>query len=623
MNSDTDRAIRSLSRRNWLKVTGAGVAAGLAGCSSKSTDDSTTGDGSNDGTNGNGNGNDNTGGNDGGGTPKDAWYTIPASSDVARKDTGFNPFNPQSKAIALQSTMEQNLMELDTKKNEFLPRIVKDVKIDGTTMTATLSDKYGWSNGKPITAKDLETQFTLYINNDYSVGDFVKEVTAKDDKTAEFTLTGEANPTILKQRVFLSLLELPHQVFGDYAKRYKNAGNDDEKKKITKDLQGFEISFDSNTDKIITSGPVKFSDVNNKRVAMTPNKHHPHGKDINYKGVEFLWVKDSSTAKSLLKSNNIDTYEESLSTSFISSLKSEKEVWKVSQYGGNSIDFYLQDDLYDDASVRQAFNYILNQKQMVKATGYPLNTVKYYAGSPDQVIENYIPKDTLAKFPSYEQNFDKASKLLKEAGFTKNGKKWMTPGGKEWKPAVGIASGSNVRIKETKVAQEQFRNFGVKLQMNIKDSSEYWKSVRERDYRIGTYAWGDRGHRHPYFDYDYMWIGHTYNDQDEAWNGLDHKVKVPGTVGKPNSKEETWNIRKMASELGTTQSDKRQKELITKLAWMYNQYLPKLPIDQSTVSVVMTRDDWQFPSKEAYAGSRSADGAQPLLREGKLRAKTK
>lgn len=614
--------IESIRRRQLLKSAGASaLIAGLAGCSGSDDPATTTGDETTDDSDGESN-TDTSDEESSGGEPMDSVFTNRITPDLSRKQIGFNEFDPDSKSIQVQSTMAELLMGLDTKNNEFLPRIVESAEIDGTTMTATVSDEYGWSDGTPITAKDLETHFTLQIAHDYSVTNFVEEVTAVDEKTVEFALTAEANPEILKQQVLVSQLNYGHDVFGEYAQKFKEASSDEEIEAVQKELQELPIKLDENIDQLVTTGPVAFSSENNKRIVMEPNEHHPNGDAINFDGVEFLWAKDQSALQSMLKSDRLDTLSGKLSNSYLGSLPDHHEVWTHPQQGGNSIDFYLQDDLYGDMRVRQAFNYIIDQNLMARASDYASEPVKYFAGTPDYIAENYIPEDKLSQFSTYEPDHEKAASLLEDAGFSQDGDTWLTPDGETWKPKIGIASGSSDRVKEISVAVEQFSDFGVEAEMNIQESSTYWASIRERDYKIGTYAWGDRGNRHPWFDYDYMWIGRAFNDQDEAWNGLTNEVEVPGTVGDPDSALETWNISELTTELGKTSDESRQTELITKLGWMYNQYLPKLPVNHSTVSTVMTRDHWEFPPKEEVANSRAGDGSQPLLREGLLQAKT-
>lgn len=620
MASDRGSDGSIVTRRQWLKVTGAGLTTGaLAGCSASDDPSTTTSDETT--TTDSGGGDDETTTSETGGEPMDSMFTLPSNPDVARKDLGFNNFNSENKSIQIQSTMAEVLMGIDSETGEIVPHIVEDVQFGDETMTATVNTDYGWSNGEPITAKDIETQITIQLGHDYSVGDFVESVTAVDDETAEFELTGEVNPDILTQEVFLSNLETSHQVFGDYAKRFKEASSEEEKKAVQKDIQNLVITFDENVDKLITSGPVKLGDVNNKRVKMVPNENHPHSDKINYDGVEFLWVKDSSAAQSLLKSDRLDSMEGQLSKSYLDSLPDHHESVDLPEFGGNAIEFYLQDELYGDVRVRKAFNYLIDQKLMSKASDFISQPVKYMGGTPDYLLEQYVPEETLEKFPTYERDPEKAASLLKDAGFTEEGGKWYKPDGEQWKPKIGVASGSTDRIKEISVAVSLLKKAGVEAQMSIQESSSYWKGIRQRDYRVATYAWGSRSQRHPYFDYNYMWIGRNYNDQNEAWSGLPDEVEVPGTVGDPDSEKETWNIREMTTELGKTQDEERQRELITQLAWTYNQHVIDIPVSASTVNIVMTRDHWNYPSKSEMTDQRLG-GAQPLLRQGRLQAKT-
>lgn len=613
-----ERSGSPVTRRHWLKVTGGGLtAAALAGCGQSSDDNtaSTTAEPNDDGSV-----DSDSDDTESGGKPLDNVFTLPSNPDIARKDLGFNNFNSENKSIQIQSTMADGLMGIDQETGEYVPHIVDSVKIDGDVMTAKVNTDYGWSNGEPITAKDLETQFTIQIGHDYSIGDFVESVTTADEETAVFQLTGEVNPDVIKQKVFLSNLETPHQVFGDYAQRFKDASGEEEKKAVQEDIASLAITLDENTDKLITSGALKFGDVNNKRVMLVPNENHPHSEDINYDGVEFLWVKDNSAALSLLKSDRLDAMEGKLSKSFVDSLPDHHFSVDLPEFGGNAIEMYLKDELYGDVRVRQAFNYLIDQEMMAKASDFISKPVKYMAGTPDFLVEQYVPEETLEKFSTYERDPEKAGELLRDAGFTKEGGKWYQPNGDQWKPSIGIASGSTDRIKEISVAVNLLKKEGVEAQMSIQESSSYWKSIRQRDYRIATYAWGSRSELHPFLDYDYLWIGRNYNDENEAWVGLEDTVEVPGTVGDPDSEKESWNIREMVTELGKTQDADRQQELITKLAWMYNQYLIDIPVSASADNIVMTSDDWDIPSESSMENSRHTP--QTLLRNGMIQAKT-
>jgi peptide/nickel transport system substrate-binding protein len=202
------------SRRRVLRTGGSlAVIAGLAGCSGNQGNDSgggaTQGNDSGGGateksSGGTSQGTDGTSQQGTNGTTAlvDTPLTVVALSTTTDKYQ-LNVFGPNSPSQGFPQLVSSPYLVYDAEKDEYIYNLLKDVTVDGKTMTVTMADGFTWHNGDPVTAQDLVTQFKILKMSGLShrvLGDasgVVESIEQSGDLTAEIMLTDELNPNIV------------------------------------------------------------------------------------------------------------------------------------------------------------------------------------------------------------------------------------------------------------------------------------------------------------------------------------------------------------------------------------------------------------------------------------------
>jgi peptide/nickel transport system substrate-binding protein len=222
----------------------------------------------------------------------------------------------------------------------------------GSTYTCTLKDGLTFSNGDPLTAKDVQFSFQRILtindpNGPASLLAGMKSVAAKDDKTVVFTLVNKNDQTwpfvlgtaagpIVDSKVF------PADKLLDDAK-------------------------------VIGSGPYKLGDgyQKNQLVSLVPNaSYNGNGGTVENSGVTLQYYTDTSNLKLDVQSGQIDVAWRSLDAQSLSDLKSDSKVKVVEGPGGELR--YLVFNLKtmpgnDDASklaIRQAVAYSIDRQSL-------------------------------------------------------------------------------------------------------------------------------------------------------------------------------------------------------------------------------------------------------------------
>ncbi|MEZ5850375.1 MAG: ABC transporter substrate-binding protein [Hyphomicrobiaceae bacterium] len=295
-------------------------------------------------------------------------------------------------------------------KGEVKPQMVGkyDVSADKLTHTMVLRDGLMWHDGKPVTAEDCVASIKRWGQKDamgQKLMSFVAGLTAKDAKTIEMKLK---SPTGL---VTLALGKPSSNVPFMMPKRVAETPASEQ----IKDFTG--------------SGPFVFVKdewkPGSKIVYKKFDKYVPRaepasalsgGKKVNVDVVEWLPIRDHQQAVNALIAGEID-YIESPPHDLHGLMKADKNLtftnWNPA---GNQYTFRFNvlHKPFDNAKVRQAVLYALNQEDFVKAV---VGSPEYYKLCKALFICG-MPFETAAHMDGLlESNMKKARALLKEGGY--------------------------------------------------------------------------------------------------------------------------------------------------------------------------------------------------------------
>ncbi|MFB6202182.1 MAG: ABC transporter substrate-binding protein [Halorhabdus sp.] len=274
----SDRFEDVVNRRNFMRLAGASGAAMLAGCGGGG-DTTTEGPGATateTPTEEQGGGDTTTEGGDtttegGGGESK--VYDVTVES-VAARSMDMLDWNSQyagwpniwGRWLAYERFAQYNITE-----NEWIPQLIQDWSIDGTTVTLNIRDPHKYQDGDPVTADDIKANIVCNLATGAAFSEVFKSFNAPDEKTLEIETTKPVNKSILEFTILSGLLQAkmapPYDKF--YTRYWEN--NEEGVGKAIQDRAPKQPDY--------VSGIFGLKSMNSQQYIMQRNPQHPDAEN--------------------------------------------------------------------------------------------------------------------------------------------------------------------------------------------------------------------------------------------------------------------------------------------------------------------------------------------------------
>jgi peptide/nickel transport system substrate-binding protein len=614
---DTDEGSETAgaARRKFLIGMGSAGALALAGCASDSPDGGDGGDGN--GTDG-GDGNDTDGsggGGDGsgGGEPVDAEFTT--ESWVLPTDAQFNPYNPKQYSGHAANLLFEPWAAYIPAEGSFAPHLLTDWSVEGTSGSLSIHEEAVWHDGSPVTSRDLVTQLKLDKFIDRAVWESLKSVSQDGEKTVAFELQQEVNPQILNHQLLARRGSVPHATFEKHLQALQDASSDSETDKAKQGLLGEKI-----TDPM-GNGPFTLETVNTQKYEFERFDDHRFADAINYPRFGMKHLTSNQERWSALKSDNIDGGGAFTPPNVLKTFPKHVDMVGGPSFWGMGLAFNHDHPVWGKRKVRQAIAHVINRASVAASSGgdlkIPVDTVCGLWTQSDQNVypaqaDQYLG-DSKSAFNAYEPSTEKATKLLEEAGLQKKGGTWKRPDGKTLTAPVKAPAGWSDWISGAQSLVGELKKFGLKANLTTVESSTFPSQIADSDFDLATWYWAD-GVPYPYFTFRQQ----VASQEAHEYYNYPTEVTVPA-VADPSGESITVNVDERVTQLGQATDEAEAEEIIRELAWVVNQDLPILSIQQKMGQWFVTGDDWQYPdvSKPRWKG-----GAYFMIQRGKVTAKT-
>ncbi len=571
---DNDRDLRNMiNRRQFVGLTGMVGATALAGCTGNSDDGSSKG---------------------GSGDKKVHDVKHVDMANQVPQNIQWNISNPSSAAQISHYYLFDAFAKYNYAKSKLVPYGITDWEFGDNTFKLTLRDGLTWANGDDVTADDIVTQLKLGMYTGSGYGDYTKSVEAKDDKTVVMHLENQVNKSIVKFQVLSdNQIRQPKSVFGKYVDKIEKNEKDG-----TRALQDFAWK------EPIASGPFEFKQATTQELVLTRRDDHPDSKNINFKTYAFRYINGNEQAHQSMIANQLDSvYSMFTPPRIVNQLPKNWQQVKTPANWGYGLVPQMDHKHTGDRAVRQAIAYVINRDAVVKnAAPESKQAPKYSMGIPSGDQERILG-DSASKFETYGQassETDKAAKVLKKAGYKKQGGKWHDSDGDIVNLPVQVPSDWTDWVTAAQTIVDQLKSFGFKSSVDSRSygtlSGQVWANG---DFVLASGSWlpGGAQASFPYFSLRYQLLensGYTYNypPANQSRGGKHADATVPSRTG---SGKMTINPAKRLQDLSQATDEKKINEIILDLAWVTNQDLPILAVAEKQDQSFLSRDHWEVP----------------------------
>lgn len=538
-------------------------------------------------------------------------------------DLQFNPFG-QSFASTSNNTAYEQIAHFDLKRFiengqvSYIPRGAGSWEFPenptkGDKVRITANENRTWHNGDPVTADDLYATYRIHGFNGGSFTNFVdmSTLTKVDDRTIEMTLTKEANPNILKINMLGSAygfrFNVKHDIYKDHLKRLEDAEGDEEAMNAAQEkLTNFEL------DEPVGTGWAKYKDRTPQKIVYEPYDDHPVGSEMEFDEWTNRYA-EGQQAWQMALGSELDVVEDPANNVLKKLNKQEFSAFSHHFLSAQALQFNQNKSAFGDPRVRKAFAWGINMDKAINPIRNkgPWGEARWIVEKPSGIMVNTGAwlgdlENSLSQYAPASRNEDKVIELMQDAGFERSvNSKWAKDGELLKVPIKHYGWPYIVSYMQSVKEDLQAMDFAVELSA----PSTLTTDIFNGDYEVTSGFWGQSWH--PSTSLDVM-------TPDAGWMATNPPETVEvAPVGKPDSSSTTEiNVYDTYEAMMTSSSYENAKEPVRKLAWVYNQTLPQIPVFNQESLIAADTENFQFKGGIDRWNGKLLDGAFEMMNRG-------
>ena len=487
--------------------------------------------------------------------------TTPAAvSDTLMWNLGSDPktWDPTINSAANGGHLINNIFEglmkdVGAGKLEYALAESHEVSEDNLTYTFHLRPDLKWSDGKPLTAGDIEYSWKRVCDpktaSDYSFimapyivgaeaflnGEGSKDemgVKALDDKTLEVKLNFPV-PYFLNLTTFYTYLP------------------------VREDVAEKGDGWEKNVETCITSGPFKVVEYKiGDHVSLEKNENYWDAANVQLKKIKVTMVEEASTAFAAYQNGDLHIVNggQIPANEIANLMATDPNFSVVDEVGNYFINFNCDVAPFNDLKVRKAFTLAIDRKMIVDqvakggqkpATGFMPPLLKYSDGtSVRKLDENGMPAPEFGIDPNRAQ-VEEAQALLAEAGY---------PNGEGFPTVTYKYSTSESHKAIAEALQEMWKNnLNVNVQIANEEFATFTGTRSRGDYEICRGGWyGDYNDPMTFLD---LYTSYSGNNGCQ-WRWKENEIVAPhDKTLNPENKEFDDAIEKINHTVGTERDE--------------------------------------------------------------------
>jgi peptide/nickel transport system substrate-binding protein len=465
-------------------------------------------------------------------------------------------------------------------REEWLHLVCESFEFDRQSFVYNVAKGLTWSDGAPITARDVEATFWCRWIMRQQEWTYIESMEVTGEHQVTFRLT---NPANVIERFIVRANIFPEKIYGAFAQGAKElfesggSMDDPEGGKLSDELQSWRPKDPlEDPSEVITSGPFRydFQAYDKTRLVLLKQANGILADKVKFDQI-VIYKGETADITPMVLNKKVDFATHGFP------LKTQERfeqlgfrVLKPVTYIGPAITFSLDKvPMFKDVKARQALAYAIDKAQAAEVSlGESAYPTEFMAGFFDIQVREWLSEADRAKLEPYKYNPGRAEQLLVEAGWSKSGKRWMTPDGRpakfEFLYPSDFADWSAAAVN----VMEQLTEFGIEVEDKGMTNPEVIPLIPKGDFELAIQQWSD-GSPHPFFSLQQDFITQnipvavTQLGRGMAFE-LVQNTEAFGEV----------DIQKLLAEAGDGLDVEAQKAKVTQLARIFNELLPKIPI---------------------------------------------
>lgn len=512
--------------------------------------------------------------------------------------------------------------------NQMLPALAASwsQSAGGRTVTVHLQPGARWSDGQPVTARDVSVSAAIWFTQNTAQPYNLGAVRVINSKTVQFTQTaGSRNnqfePGVLQApNVIVPASEygrlLPPDIWRiiDASLRPGPAATAavDRLTAIGKKI----VTFSPATD--VSAGPYVIDRINTGEAVLGKNRYFYAAARVS--PPEVLMLHDSSNRQiwGYLQASRLDAapYTAMPANVLRQVLAAGNTRIDTPSLVAASLAFDQRTYPYGLLAVRQALAYLINRRAVQKVgeavSGVPAKTT---SGVISSALGDYLTPGQAAALNRYAPAPAEAARLLRSAGFTRSGGAWRLPDGKPWSVTLNVPAGFSDWVAAASVIKAELTAFGIPASVKLApDYATYLANLYQGDYPVGFWliatgpaAYGTFGRIYGTYD-GYVPAGRTLKRYPAGDSAADNFLNTPATVDVPGLgvvRPGLLTYQLTAVNLGSAAGLRQQNAAMARLIAATNYSLPVIQL-------------WDYVDVQFVNGRRFTNW--PLGKKGLLNA---
>jgi peptide/nickel transport system substrate-binding protein len=443
----------------------------------------------------------------------------------------------------------------------------------GEHFAVTLKQGVKWSDGQPLTAKDLVATFTALRLYNSQLFQYVDRFEARDERTVAFHMQV---PSTVVERYVLRQRIRSAAVYGQFTDRayplyQQGRGNDDaEVKAIRGEFDQFRPTDWP------ASGPYML-DRQSLTEASCELVRNPNG--VGADSARFdkikLYVGITQVTTPLILGKQEDFSHNGFAVATDRQMQAQGiRVLRTPVHGGPAIHINFANPklkVFNDKRVRQALAHAIKREDNAAVSlGESGKAVKYMAGFSDNLAPRWLSPTDLGKLNQYPHDPRKAEGLLTAAGCRKGDTgQWSDPDGRPMAYELLLHSDWIDWAASGQDWADQMTRFGIKITVRAVTYTQVPVERREGRFELAYDGWGT-GNPHPHFSFVATLLNKVQPLANGAYIAFDLKQQTDA-AGEVD-------FRQLITDSARGLDVEKQKENILKVTLAFNELLPTLPI---------------------------------------------